>query len=226
MKINVIVATRLSEKEFYANSATGRSITLLMPDFINLVVYWNNRRGLSEVYNDAVESVGSDGDIMVFMHDDVHIIDYFWFYRVQEALTRFDIVGVVGNKSRKTLQPSWAFKNPMMEIDSFENFSGAICHGSTYPPKSVDVYSSTRDKVMLIDGVFMAMKKNIFLTSGIRFDEDFEFHFYDMDFCRQAELLNLACGTWDIALMHNSKGNFSSESWWNSRAKYYSKWGG
>ena len=56
------------------------------------------------------------------------------------------------------------------------------------------------------------------------FDERFEFYYYDPDFCRQAELKGVSCGDWDISLIRESHGSFSSESWSSEYQKYLSKW--
>ena len=55
-------------------------------------------------------------------------------------------------------------------------------------------------------------------------DEQFEFHFYDMDFCRQAEVKGVTMGTIPLSLMHESGGNFSSEAWKQGYQKYIQKW--
>jgi len=56
------------------------------------------------------------------------------------------------------------------------------------------------------------------------FDEKFEFHFYDLDICRQAEIKGLSCGTWDLSLIHESRGNFRSEGWQIAYQRYLEKW--
>ncbi len=132
----------------------------------------------------------------------------------------------MGNKLRRLSQPSWAFKNIAMEIDSFENFSGVISHGKVFPPSKVDLFGQTRQEVKLIDGVFIAAKRNTLIDNNIFFDERFVFHFYDVDFCRQVEAHGLSIGTWDIALMHESGGNYSDKKWCESYYTYINKWGG
>jgi hypothetical protein len=86
------------------------------------------------------------------------------------------------------------------------------------------MYGKPRQKVKLLDGLFLAVKLDTLYKNNLRFDERFNFHFYDMDFCRQAEVMNLTCGTWDISIIHQSGGNFSSESWRLSYREYLSKW--
>ena len=60
----------------------------------------------------------------------------------------------------------------------------------------------------------------------MRFDERFDFHFYDLDFCRTARQAGLSIGTWPIAMTHQSKGAFGSDGWIDGLARYRAKWKG
>lgn len=224
MKIKLVVATRYSETDFYEKSATGKSLKKFMPDFVSLDLYSNNTEGLSKIYNKSIYQPEDDNLIMVFTHDDVYFLDYFWFYRIQEALQNFDVIGLVGNKSRQFQQPSWAFKNSKMELDDIENFSGVIAHGKNESTWKIDFFGQPRQQVKLIDGVFIGVKRKSLIDNHLFFDERFDFDFYDMDFCRQAEQKGLSLGTWDIAMIHESGGNYSSTSWSNNYHKYLEKW--
>ena len=51
------------------------------------------------------------------------------------------------------------------------------------------------------------------VASGLRFDEQFDFHFYDLDFCRQAELKGMTMGTWPISVVHESGGAYGKPAW-------------
>ena len=225
IRFKVVIASRLNEDQFYESSASGKSLMILKPDFVDIKLFPENDRGLSALYNKEILESGDDDDIFVFMHDDVHVIDYFWFFRVQEALAKFQIVGLVGNKVRRSFQPSWAFKDLSFKVDEWENFSGAITHGKNYSPVKVDFFGQTRQEVKLLDGVFLSSTRKTLVDNKLFFDERFDFHFYDMDFCRQAEIKGVRCGTWDIAVRHESPGNFSSPEWLHGYKKYIEKWG-
>jgi GT2 family glycosyltransferase len=77
--------------------------------------------------------------------------------------------------------------------------------------------------VLLLDGLLLAVRSETLTRSGLRFDPQFRFHFYDMDFCRQAEKLGLSCGTWDLSVMHESGGNFASAEWQSAYDAYLLK---
>ena len=109
--------------------------------------------------------------------------------------------------------------------ESLENLSGIVGHGKDFPPENISVFGAPYQEVKLMDGLFIACKSNTLIKNNIRFDQDFKFHFYDLDFCRQAEIKNLKIGTFDMPLIHQSLGNFYSEEWKTTMKKYFEKWG-
>ena len=80
-------------------------------------------------------------------------------------------------------------------------------------------------QVGLLDGVFLAvLRPRALVAAGVAFDERFSFHHYDMDFARAAAAAGLRVGTWPIALTHHSTGNYDSDAWRESEARYEAKW--
>jgi hypothetical protein len=63
------------------------------------------------------------------------------------------------------------------------------------------------------------------IEQDLRFDPRFRFHFYDMDFCRQAELKHLRMGTWAISLVHASAGILGADAWRAAYRDYLAKYG-
>ena len=77
----------------------------------------------------------------------------------------------------------------------------------------------------LVDGLFIAARKEALREKGVRFDPQFDFHFYDLDFCRTVRAQGLRLGTWPIALTHQSTGALGSEAWRVKYEDYLEKWG-
>src|ERR1700758_1972227 len=101
LKIRFVVATRESRDNFFANTATGMSLNLYKSfPFLELDLYDSNTEGLPAVYNRSIEKAKNDPAILVFAHDDVHLTDFYWADRLANALNRFEILGVAGNKRR------------------------------------------------------------------------------------------------------------------------------
>jgi hypothetical protein len=49
------------------------------------------------------------------------------------------------------------------------------------------VSASIRVAECVLDGLLLAARSETLLSNQLTFDERFDFHFYNMDFCRQAE---------------------------------------
>jgi hypothetical protein len=226
MKIILVVATRATVDEFWTDTATGRSVAFNRPTGLSVHLFANNKLGLPAVYNQAIRACIGKPAILVFAHDDLHFLDFFWCHRIAEGLTNFDIVGVAGNKRRLSRQPSWAFVDENLVWDTRENLSGMVGHGTGHPPSNLSRFGPSRQRVKLLDGLLLAVKSETLLSSNIYFDEAFDFHFYDMDFCRQAEINSLSCGTWDISLIHESGGHFGTPGWRSAYQRYLDKWNG
>lgn len=222
-KIRLVCATRHTAHEFPSKTALGRSLPLYRWPFVELRLFPSNTSGLSAVYNAAVREAVEDPAVLMFIHDDVHLLDFYWPERVLEGLNRFDIIGVAGNQRRIPGQPSWIFINDKLARDTQENLSGVIAHGKTWP-SPISYYGAPNREVKLIDGVMMAARSDVLLANGLLFDEQFDFHFYDLDFCRQAECYGLHMGVWPIQVMHESEGATGSPQWRTGCGKYFAKW--
>ena len=224
MKIRLVIATRLSEKDFFNKTATGKSLSLKISELFEIRLFANNKIGLPKIYNQVLFESISDPAILVFLHDDIYILDYYWPFRIRNALLDFKIVGLAGNKRRVPRQPSWAFINDSFKWDYSENLSGAVGHGQDLPLQNLSIYGPTRQQVKLLDGVLLASESSTFISNDLYFDEIFDFHFYDMDICRQAEIKNISCGTLDLSIMHQSGGSFGSSEWQLAYQRYLKKW--
>ena len=84
-------------------------------------------------------------------------------------------------------------------------------------------YGKIERKCKLLDGLLVAAESETLIKSNTRFDDQFSFHFYDMDFCRSAEVNGLSMGTIGLAVNHNSTGSYD-QKWLNANDRYISKW--
>lgn len=225
-RVAFVAATRYSEKKFWTDSALGISLQRFRSDSkVDIHLFYGNALGLPTVYNRALES--SNGvDIIVFLHDDVWLADEDLYGKLKAALARFDVVGVTGNVRRIAYQPSWAFSGARdgKIIWDHDYLSGAIRHGSADHHENTS-FGPSPARCELLDGVFLACRRNVLVRRQVRFDERFDFHFYDMDLCRIARHAGLKLGTWPIDLVHQSEGAFGSEGFMKAYASYLDKWG-
>jgi GT2 family glycosyltransferase len=221
--IEIVSATRFSESEFWNKTALGASLRRLAHD-TRLVarIACANRRGLPEIYNARIAAPEQE-DVLVFIHDDVWIDDFFLADRVIEGLRTYDVIGVAGNRRRVPGQPTWAIVDAEWTWDDRANLRGAIAHAA-HPFGVVSHFGAAPAECELLDGVFLAARKSTLVANGVAFDPRFDFHFYDMDFARSARSRGLRLGTWPICLTHQSKGEFGGERWSENYRSYVEKW--
>ena len=86
-KVRVVCATRESKENFPLRTALGRSLALYQTLF-ELRLFPSNALGLPSVYNAAIRESADDPAILVFMHDDVHLLDFYWPARIAQGRER------------------------------------------------------------------------------------------------------------------------------------------
>jgi tetratricopeptide (TPR) repeat protein len=221
-KIRLVCATRLSSQDFFSQSPLGRSLpayrTFPRDQSIELRLFADNRAGLSGLYNTAIEEARTNPAILVFIHDDVYLSDYYWADHLQESLRSFELVGLAGNRRRVARQPSWMYLDAQFTRDEPAYLSGVLGHGKPFPDLAeLSVYGEPRQEVKLLDGVLLAIRSQLMIERELRFDPRFQFHFYDLDICRQAELRGIKMGTCAVSVVHASIGRLGTPAW---RAAY------
>jgi hypothetical protein len=222
-KIRVVCATRETRDNFATSTALGRSLRLY-GSLYELRLFPGNSAGLPALYNTAIREAAADPAVLVFLHDDVHLLDFYWPTRIVQGLAKFDILGLAGNRRRVSGQPAWRFIDTHFTRDDRENLSGFVAHGKNWPADQISAYGPPGHEVKLLDGVLLAARSDTLLSKQVLFDEIFDFHFYDLDVCRTAELRGLRMGTWGISVMHESNGAFGTPGWHRGYERYLSKW--
>lgn len=220
----VVSATRMTEADFWCDSALGRSLKRHMQQDKRLVpvVAYENTRGLSEVFNEAI-AAAPENALLVLIHDDVWLDENTFVHTIQRGLTHYDVIGVAGNARIQPGQPGWCFIDLQFTWDDAKYLRGAVGHGMhAFGPSSS--YGDAAGDCQLMDGVFLAAHKKTLLESGVRFDPQFEFHFYDLDFCRTATQAGLKLGVWPVRMTHQSGGAFGSARWRETYLSYRQKW--
>ena len=231
--LTLVSATRSAQAEFVQSAWLARSLRRVATSAsARLRLFADNSRPLPECYNQALDEAADD-DVLVFVHDDVYFDDWMLGQRIHDALQRFDVVGVAGNTRRLPMQLAWylmpgaADAQGRLLLQEFDraHLSGVVAHGE--PAQSeLTVFGPTPQAVAVLDGVLLAARAGRLRQAGVRFDPQFAFHFYDLDFCRSAQAAGLRLGTWPLAITHASRGgSVQSDAWQESARRYVAKWG-
>jgi len=196
------------QKTLYFSATKGsRKDTLLYRNsssFNKFVYKENNTESLPKLYNKAIDmALKEKKDYLVLCHDDV-IIESDVAYKLPDILrTEFDIVGVAGTTECKLQEP--ALWHLMGGGFSGGKLHGAVAHGNERQ-KAMTSFGPYPHRVLLLDGVFLAIHRRVF--EQVRFDETNPagFHFYDLDYSLQCHKAGFKLGVSDIMITHSSPG--------------------
>ncbi len=176
-----------------------------------------NRLSIFEAYNRGVEQ--AKGDILVFAHDDIVFLTQNWGQILLTSLAnkQTGIAGVLGGHLIDETSVSWT---------SSGFYSGQVIqvsHGerTTFNHNDAALGSS----VVALDGMLLAMRKELFEHNMLKWDADTYkgFHFYDLDICMQAVSHGYQVQVVPIMLEHHSLGAFN-QSFYDSCKVFHLKW--
>ena len=170
----------------------------------------NNGVGLSKIYHNMVNSAPSD--IIVFIHDDIEFLRYGWGKEIVRMFNNhkdYGIIGIAGSAEFDENCAWWRYKK----------IYGQVLHrngNKSWLTTFSDLLDKDLEEVCVIDGLFMAIKKDRIINN---FDDSLSgFHMYDIDFCLSNYLTKkVKIGvTTNIRLAHNSIGELD-EKWYQNR---------
>lgn len=249
-RLLLVSATRLPEERFWSESLLGRSLRAFPEELRpELALTFQNdgpsALGLPVIYNQALD-LCPPGRNLVFVHDDVYLHDPQLELQVHWGLCDHDLIGIAGSLGAPLDAVSWGLHfdqalqyGGWMRGPGFEQvrLSGAVSHlpldraaadaarrGGGAPPIQLSVYGEGGKDCTLLDGVLIAVNADSVNNARVRFDEQFAFHLYDLDFCRSARNASLFARTWPLLVTHASGGAFGTASWANAARQYRRKW--
>jgi len=176
----------------------------------------HDARSAADGYNRGF--VKSRGDIVIFSHDDVEIINPDFPQRLTGHLANYDIVGVAGTSL--AVSAAWIRAGP-------PHLLGQIVHVMADGNFQVEIFGapSRVSRAQAVDGVFISARRAV--LERVKFDAvTFDgFHVWDQDFCRSACMAGFTIAvTCDIHLIHFSPGGKFDEVWRTYAQRFYNKW--
>ena len=179
------------------------------------IVSIRNARSLAEAYNWAIRH--SSRDMVVLSHDDIDFLAPDLAARLVLHLQRFDAMGIVGGVRMTGPTPGWS---------GHPHLRGWVTHRS--PEEAVwraDVLSRSpvAGDIVVLDGVFLAGRRDVF--NAVPFDaQTFDgFHLYDVDWSYRAAQAGFRLGAaGDLLLVHESRGRYD-DRWQRYADRFYAK---
>lgn len=232
--MNRTLIVTVSEKQYPEDTLLGQSYYSCHNDNYQLIdlefIYNKDYLSLTKLYNQILDKKDIDKkyEYIVFCHDDITLNQANLPETLERAIgvnSSYDICGVAGNTLCKI-----GDKNLWHLMGTKESMSGFVGH---YVKNSISEcfmtsFGITPQRVILLDGVFLAANLKKILEVGLRFDENnpADFHFYDLNLCLDANKLGLKMTTWPITLVHKSHGlsDINNSSWVMGNKYFKQKW--
>ena len=138
LSIHIVSASRCSPEDFAQESLLGRCLTRPEHKAYKSTIHCSNHESLAITYNSAIES-SPPTTVLVFCHDDVDLGAEHLGSQLQEALARFDVVGVCGNQRHQSGQVArWLGPS-----------SGQWVHAYLGSPEKVNLESASKKETRL-----------------------------------------------------------------------------
>ena len=217
MKQVVIVSATQSKtlEEFY-NRPLYKSLyklDLLYSDgqkLFDFKISKDNKTGLSKVYNSYLNNLEHKNKILLFVHDDVEINDFYLVEKLNES--PYVVTGLAGAKKIDLNKPSaWHL------MSNREDWVGEVTHFAD-GQEWTSVFGPSKSRALVIDGLFIAVDVDKAFEKGLNFDEDFDFHHYDLSFCLHCNEKKASVGVLPIKVTHHGLGDSMNTPEWHSSA--------
>lgn len=177
-------------------------------------IFKDNKRGLSECYNEILTDEKHQDKAALFVHDDVVLEDLFLYEKLINS--PYSITGLAGAKSfdKSSDKLAWHLSAPK------QDYVGEVAH---YNQENVwtTVFGPTKSRALVIDGLFIACKIKELKEKELLFDTNFNFHFYDIAFCLKANEKRVSCGVLPIRTIHYGLGDsMLTPEWEEANTKF------
>jgi hypothetical protein len=210
-----VIATQYSQIDFWNKSQIA--IFLEKEGLTNnCSIVYENKEGLPKVYNKFINQSYLDKHI-IFVHDDVLIEDLFWKEKLDISFQKYDIVGLAGSKKCDLSKPpAWHL------MSDREDYCGEVAHCHEKRVWTT-CFGPTESRVLVMDGLFIAVNVHNLMKTVTRFDENFDFHHYDISFCLRANRNKLKMAVAPIRVVHFGLGDSMNTPEWHKSAEIFKK---
>jgi hypothetical protein len=162
--------------------------------------------------------------MLCFMHEDISFETPNWGALVCKHLSDHTtgLIGVAGGDCKSIVPSSWSIPLVSNEINLVQHY-----RQEPIPPARILTTNKTsegiRKKVVMLDGVWLCTRKDVF--DNFQFDEQSltGFHGYDIDYSLQVHTRYNVFVVFDILIHHFSEGTPNKE-WFKSAVLVSKKW--
>lgn len=220
-KVTAIIATQAKTMQEFEKRPIFKSLQkhYNSHDLFNLkqfdfVIVKDNKEGLSSLYNKFLHQEKYSNHILLFVHDDVELEDLFLVEKLQNS--PYVVTGLAGcKKADLSKQPAWHL------MSDRSDHVGEVAHVSENNIWTT-CFGPTNSRALLIDGLFIAVDVSQARGKGVEFDEEFDFHHYDLAFCLRCNESKATVGVLPIRVIHHGLGDSMNTPDWHKNAVKFS----
>lgn len=178
-------------------------------------------KSLTEIYN--VGASKAKYDVLLFVHEDVlfqtknwgqKLLDYF------EKDNSLGLIGIAGSKYKSSVPSGW-----FSGIEALDccNILHVDSNNQKLPMYFNPLPGSLAQEVVVLDGVLLCCKKNVW--QQVKFNEILlkGFHLYDIDFSFRVAQKFKVIVSFEIDLIHLTEGGNFGDEWVNNTLLWHSK---
>lgn len=215
-KLLIVTCTEAKTNEEFAKKPIYNSLQKQYDSNTNVsfYIFKDNKRGLSECYNEILQDLKNADKTVLFVHDDVVLDDIFLYEKLTQS--PYSITGLAGAKTFNKSADKLAWHLASDKSD----YVGEVAHfheGKIW----TTVFGPTQSRALTIDGLFISCKVKDLLEKELVFDTNFNFHFYDIAFCLRANEKKVSCGVLPIKATHYGIGDsMLTQQWEEANIKF------
>ncbi len=175
-------------------------------------------------YNRGIEMANpEDDDILVFVHEDVKILDKNFFEKLEMVFLKksdVGIVGMIGTTSFSEAGGWWICNHSFHKGSLMQGKPGTNGKETFHMNRGRGFF----DNLVSVDGFCFAVRGKV--CKEVKFDEPTypnAFHFYDVDYCFSVLEKGWKVAIADIFTEHASEGPLP-ESWFKNKDIFLNKW--
>ena len=209
-------------KDLLSNLEKNIAETIGLPYELIAIDNSVNQYGICKVYNEGGKK--AKFPILCFMHEDILFETKKWGELVCKHLAdnTTGLLGIAGGDIKSRVPSSWSQPIISTEVNIIQHYKSRQKSPEHLLVTNASI-NGTIKKVVLLDGVWLCTKKEVF--DQYTFDEIMftGFHGYDIDYSLQVNTKYNLYVVFDILIHHYSEGN-PDKNWVNSAVLINKKW--
>ena len=220
-KLLVVICTRAGTLDMFATRPIYHSLRKQCeanPN-IDFFLFKENAQGLSKCYNEILKNPEHKDTTALFVHDDVILDDMFLYEKLINS--PYSVTGLAGAKTFNKNSDKLAWHLAALQ----HAHVGEVSHCNKNGEVWTTCFGPTKSRALTLDGLFLSCKVKDLVEKELYFDEDFDFHFYDIAFCLRANEKEVTCGVLPIHVIHFGLGDsMITPEWEQAQEKFKTKY--